>query len=416
MIGSSADLVFLYAKEQTKFMIATNQLLSIAFAVISNFANVVEIPQRELPQQQEDLTKILIGTPNSPLDMYLVHKQGSEFWLSDGVVYQYYSPVSFFHMQDFSRRAGLVGPATLSSNEVVRRAIGVMERLVKNGAPLDRTVPKVQATAAPDLHFYYVSWPFSNSPFSDGLGAVEIDARSGRIATVTLLAPEFYDLAFAAEISNRVYSPAPPRKPLPNPAATMPKPTTNQVEALIPKWLYFCQRLRVNPGSQTNVADLDWVESVVFTNANRAEPGALFKIQFLNRTVFESFNGRIVAHCCGDAAFGGFWADESVEHWKKFAGTPVKTWQDLADDLDSLLIQQLDAPRDYLAKFRPVLCSRGGGGTRHLVRWCDSEKLRGHQWYELRDRPPILAEFDLVSGEIKIIRLDSSQLLGWQNR
>src|SRR6266404_3541684 len=112
-------------------MVDTNQLLSIAFTLISNFANVVEIPRQEVPQLREDLTKVLIGSPHSPVDLYLVHKRGSEFWLSDGVVYQYYSPISFFHMQDFSRRTGLVGPATLSSNEVVGQAIQVMGRLVK---------------------------------------------------------------------------------------------------------------------------------------------------------------------------------------------------------------------------------------------------------------------------------------------
>jgi len=47
-------------------MIDTNQLLSIAFTLISNFTKVVEIPPDRVPQRRDDLQKIVVGSPRSP--------------------------------------------------------------------------------------------------------------------------------------------------------------------------------------------------------------------------------------------------------------------------------------------------------------------------------------------------------------
>ena len=78
-------------------MIDTNQLLSIAFTLISNFTNVVEIPGDHVPTRREDLKEIVVGSPASPLAIYMAHRLGDEFWLEHGVVQQYQSPESFHH-------------------------------------------------------------------------------------------------------------------------------------------------------------------------------------------------------------------------------------------------------------------------------------------------------------------------------
>jgi hypothetical protein len=381
-------------------MIDTNQLLSITFALISSFTKVVEVPSDQIPKSREDLTKIVIGSPYSPVDVYVVHRKGSEFWIRGGVVHQYFSPVSFFHLQDFSLRGALIGPATLSSNQVVEQAVNIMRKLCKSGTPLDGVPPSVQVTRAPDLHFYYVSWPVSNSFFSEGLGAIEIDARTGRISTVKLWGPEFYDWNRAAAISNRVYK---PDIPLANLNEQIVRPTRQiqkQVEATIPKWLRFCQRLNLASGQQTNVAAVNWTKTFAYGGPSN-EPW--LRVQFQNGTGFECKDGVIVAHWAADAAFTGPWADQSAEHWARFVGNPIRNWRQLASELNDYLIRRLGASTNYLRRFTPTLCSRGDGGTRCLVRWCDSEQLRSRPWYVLD--APIFAEFDLRSGEIKAIRL-----------
>ena len=180
-------------------MVDTNQLLSIAFTLISNFTNVVEIPTDHVPTRRQDLVKLVVGSPVSPVDIYMAHRLGDEFWFRDGIVHQYQSPDSFHHRQDITRRAQFLGPATLSTNEVLERATHIMRKLARTGRSVDSIPPKIDAAWSPDIHFFEISWPVPNSSFHNGLGSIEIDARTGRTVFVQLWGQEFYDFAFAAE-------------------------------------------------------------------------------------------------------------------------------------------------------------------------------------------------------------------------
>src|SRR5439155_12805574 len=62
--------------------------------------------------------------------------------------------------------------------------------------------------------------------------------------------------------------------------------------------------------------------------------------------------------------------------WLNFQGSPQYKWQDLAAKLRSILVDRLGVAEPYLAKFRPVVCSRGGDSTRYLVQWSRSEERR----------------------------------------
>lgn len=396
-------------------MVDTTQLLSIAFTLISNFTNVVEIPADHVPTCREDLKDIVVGSPFSPVDIYMVHRLGDEFRVRNGVVTDYQSPESFHHKDLRTMLTKFLGPPTLSTNEVVERASHIMRKLTKTGRSVDVVAPKIEAAWSPDVHFFEISWPIKNSPFYNGLGSIEIDARTGRVVFMQLWAKEFNDFVFAAEISNRVYTPGPAPKPIPNPALKMPKPSQAQIRALIPQWLAFCEKFRINPGSQTNLTDIDWIETVVFTNANHVFPGHLDKIEFKNGAGFQSAGGLIIGHVSEDAAFSGAWADKPEDYWKRFAGETNKSWESLANELNSVLVQRLGVLQKHLDKWAPTLYARGRGGVnRCLVRWCDVENPGNLPSYDLRLKTTLLVEFDLGTGEIKTIRFEDPELLKWQ--
>jgi hypothetical protein len=208
-------------------MIDTNQLLSIAFSLISQFANVVEIPPDHVPTSQKDIIKLTIGSPGSPLDTYLVTRRGESFWIWNGIVARYESPDSYYLSQNFEALSRLAGPATISSNQAIEKATQVMKRLAKAGKPLDGVTPQFKASQAENVHFYNVTWPVENSVHSAGLGEIEIDGRTGRVVFLQLWDRDFYDFAFAAEISNRVYKPEPVNDPKPP-----PYPVARMAEAL----------------------------------------------------------------------------------------------------------------------------------------------------------------------------------------
>src|SRR6185295_13042536 len=103
-------------------MIATNALLSIGFSIISNFANVVPIPEGYVPQSRSDLQAVVVGSPYSPTDLYLIHKRGTSFWIRDGVVYRYLHPGSLFELQNSDQLYRYEGTSKLTSNDVIRVA------------------------------------------------------------------------------------------------------------------------------------------------------------------------------------------------------------------------------------------------------------------------------------------------------
>ena len=70
-------------------MLDTNTLLTIAFSLISNFTNVVSIPPDAVPQSPADLERCPIGSPSSPIHLFLTGTKGTEFSILGGVVSRY---------------------------------------------------------------------------------------------------------------------------------------------------------------------------------------------------------------------------------------------------------------------------------------------------------------------------------------
>lgn len=397
-------------------MVDTNQLLSIAFTIISSFTNVVHIPPDRVPQDRADLQKIVIGSPHSPLDLWLVHKRGDEFWICDGVVQQYQSPDSYFHLQNNAARSRLMGAQTISSNQVIEMATNILQRLAKTGNPVAMVKPTVKGTRYKELPFFLINWPNTNLMNYGGLATVEIDACKGRAVYVQVWTKEYYDLTLAQEISNRVYTPESPQFPREAYRLTSDvlqgKPTTNLIQTLIPKWLNFCEKLDLNPGAQTSVADVDWEATFKSVSPPSLPAGTLYKIQFRNGAAFNCINETVFAHACSDASFIGAWAEKSPDYWKAFVGTPSNTWETLAARLNMRLVEKLGVSNAYLKRFTPTPYTLGDGGvSRCVVRWYETKSIGKMPQDSIKTA--LSAEFDLATGQIKNLMFDDWELLKW---
>ena len=396
-------------------MLDTNALLTIAFSLISNFTNVVHVPPEGVPHSRADLTKIGIINPTTRFDLWLVQREGYEYWIRDGVVQGYASPDSFFRGQGLDVPARLRGRPTLSSNQVVELATGFLGRLGKTGNPAEKIRPTVKTPGEADLPFYLLRWPVSTNALISPAAELEIDARDGSVVAVELSAEEYYDPAFAREISNRVYTPDPPRprKPPKRPGQDQWTPTTNEAQILIPAWLNFCKRLGLEPGNQTNVAEVDW-EPTFKTEASPLARGLDYKIQFRNEYSFNCVGQTVTGHKCGDAAFVGAWADRPPDYWTNFVGETTRKWQDLAAELNARLVS-LGVSSQYMDQYTPDADLTGTGGVnRVVVYWYESKSLGKMD----RDRikTALLAEFDLATGQIKNLQFFDFNLLKWEEQ
>ena len=101
-------------------MIVTNALLNVGLTLVASFANLVGIPDNSVPKTPANLRKYIVGSPESPVDMCLFHRDGTSFFISEGVVQRFESPGSYFNLQDRSLVPRYTGVPALSSNKNAR--------------------------------------------------------------------------------------------------------------------------------------------------------------------------------------------------------------------------------------------------------------------------------------------------------
>jgi len=406
-------------------MVDTNALLSIAFSMIAGFSNIVEIPHQAVPTGPQDLQTFTIGSPNSPIDVVLLHKKGTRFWISRGSVYSFSTPGSYRELQDPSRIPTFLGEAKFDSNSVLHLATLTLQHLVKTGNPLTNGPPSVKCPQLLDgqvLPFYYISWPTRSSRRSLPYAAfMEIDARKGLITSMDLVDDEFYDYAQALQISNRVYAPdLLPKKPkwlLSSEAAAAPRkrPATNQVTEAISAWLWFCERLGVHPGGQTTIDFVNWDKTFLYTNRNVSLAIGVCQVHLMNGTSFESVNGIPFAHISSDARLIGAWRERSREEIEALRGRIEKDWLVLARNAEALMETRLGIPTNLLNRFTPWV---GGvrpevgdvDRTRTVVQW-RTWPGRDPSATNERPRAAVTAEFDLTTGELKCIAFLDPQFI-----
>jgi len=349
-------------------MLDTNTLLSIAFSIIANFTNIVEVPPWGVPTKPGDLQRCIIGRPGSgpgsAVHLILTHYKGTEFWIRDGAIYAYSSPGSFFTLQNPSLVPTFAGTTTLTSNDVVRIAEKALRRLVKNGDPLGGGPPRVQQGSefqGRRIPFFRVTW---FKALGGGRAAeVEIDGRTGRIVCLDLWAEGFFDRAFQEEIKKRVHAPE-SRVPKEQPRwASFPKPTPDDFRRAVEGWLAFCQLLGLEPGAQTNLDDVDWSSSWLSPTSSRGVWSndvcvvQACHLRFKSGACFDSAGGVASSHYCADAARYSGNDYRQGGQWGPFEGRPTKRWEDLAKALEARISERLGAPKSFFERMRARLGS-----------------------------------------------------------
>lgn len=400
-------------------MVNTNELLNIAFAIISNFTQVVELRQDAIPQTTNECEKVVIGSPSSPIEVCLIHKKGVRFNLVDGVVESFQTPGSFAGLQDLNSIDKFTGTPTLSSNEVIALATNTLRRLTKSGDPIANVMPNVRGPSKAEngkpIPFYRITWPCTNLSWTDTTADMEIDAEKKQITYLYLPHPGFHDLLFAQQISNRVYKPEPPleRKRIPIPRDLYPSPSTNEVSQAIKNMLVFCAKLGLDPGTNVDLTAVDWQRSMLYTNELVSRDTPVCQVRFCNGARFESLKGVVFDFVRHDACFSGFYDERPKEEWRKFDGPKTKQWIDLAHDLETTLENKLGIPTKVLSKYEPTLHLGGDDLARCVVNWRKKGQL---QSTEDELGKPFAAEFDLSTGQIKWIYFEDIRLLGWKEK
>jgi hypothetical protein len=421
------------------FMVDTNALLSVAFSLIANFTNIVHVPPAAVPQSASGVESCVIGTPYSPVDVYIRHRKGTEFWISDGIVEQFRSPGSFFQLQNLDIITRYLGAPQLNSNQVLELATRTLQKLVRNGNPLANREPIVKEAGKyreTPIPFYRFTWPARKTGTTGAtstkvdlrsemfgfIAEMEIDARTGEIEQLFLIDRSFHDYAFAEQITNRVYKPEP--KPVEvakkrTGQRILPVPATNEIIRAIGKWLLVCERMGVNPGSQTNLTDVNWDQSCLYPFKQLSSKTSVCRVCFNNGTQFDTFNGIVINHCSWDECYRFDWQQRSREEWGPFMGKITEDWRNLAKNFEKLLKEKFGFPERALSPyeagphFKPY-----DVGTEEVIRL----PVEWRQWPKRHLKPDemisieeskrgLVVEFDLRTGEIKMFSFWDPKLI-----
>src|SRR3982751_6190899 len=109
------------------FVIDTNLLLTLSFSIITNFTYDLQLPPPDL--SGSNMLRFVIGTPHSPLDVYIHTRDGMEFWVSKGVVRRYVTDRSFYVLQNPDGVTNYFGDWRLSPAKLMERAEEIMTRI-----------------------------------------------------------------------------------------------------------------------------------------------------------------------------------------------------------------------------------------------------------------------------------------------
>jgi hypothetical protein len=401
-------------------MLLTNELLSIGFVLASNFTATVPVPESAVMKDQARIVTYAAGMTGAPLHLQMSDGK-TGFAIDHGIVYLFKCPGSYFHLQDFGERAKFTGKAVMSKDQALELATRVVRSLTKTGDPIKDVKPEVRCGGpfqGNPIPFYEVTWPKTNAwGYETSTAVVEIDGRSGKIVSLDLWDPGFWDIPGESSISNRVFRPDP--KPVQKTAKVKswwPHPTTNQVSAAIPLWLAFCEKLGVSPGSRTNLNEIDWEKSWIYSDKEISTNGQVVQVWFTNATTFECVDGIVYRHTAEDACFAGFWDRKPAEEWKQFEGKVVKDWKVLAAELETTLVTKLGIPREALADLSPTaelnpLAIGSYGVNRLPVGWRNWPKNPGRNVWIGETHQAFSAEFDLSSGDLKLLSFHDPKLI-----
>ena len=292
--------------------------------------------------------------------------------------------------------------------DTIQRLAGA-HNLLTNVVPVMRAAGEYRGQPIP---LYRVNWANPEAPLRR-LASMEIDARTGEIVGVDLFSRGFRDEEAARKITEQVYTPEQAQPARQRMAETYngPPPTTNQAVETIANWLLVCRKLGMNPGSQTNLADVDWERCSIGTNRAGGILTPVCCVHLKNGNGFTSLNGGVIGFVPSDMYWGPTWGIRSKADKERFYGTITRHWEDLARNFRRLLIQNFGfrekdlAPLDPVPTYGPGEVGAEGVNTRVNVvfgRFPRRDgKLPQQAAYCDASCYAIMVEFDLNSGEIK---------------
>src|SRR5579859_1127621 len=149
-------------------MVDTNALITIGFALIQQFTNVVHLPPEWVATRQADLAEARVGEgPRRPTSLTLVHRNGSIFWIYDGSVREFRAPGSYSFLQNPRAISNYVGQAVIKPDEAEKQMRNTLRILAKNAVPLDEWSlqfgPEDVYHGTP-LPIYFGRWFATNDP------------------------------------------------------------------------------------------------------------------------------------------------------------------------------------------------------------------------------------------------------------
>jgi hypothetical protein len=391
-------------------MIDTNAILSIAFTMLANFTNVVPVPQDALPRKAEDLQQCLILPSPECVAIHLVHRKGTSFTISYGAVTAYSCPGSFFRLQDPALLPQLEGKTSINSNDAVRLAAGALQRMIKSGSPLSDGRPTIVCPSSERYPFYRVMWPPSEG-LTTPTAQVEVDGRTGTIVSLSVRSPAFYDVPFEDGTLRRYCA---TQQPEPRPG--LPRPTTNDVVRAIQSWLALCSKLDLDPGSHTNLENVDWTETYLYNSDHiledwtRLPASTVCRVQFKNGAKVDAIDGVVFSYACADSYWGRP-KRERLAAWGPAQGQAAKDWDNLAKSLDRRIVEKLGVPESVLQQSRRHVegnppAQGASGNTRPIVYW---HRLPPRPEWDSVDKNMtslFWAELDLQTGAVKLIRFN----------
>lgn len=340
-------------------MINTNLLISIGFAIITNFVQHVPIPDANAPKAQSDLTNFRVGSPHSPLDLAVRGPSESLFVIIDGSVQYFKGSHSFFREQDPSRIAEYAGSAVFTSNEIVGLASNVLQSLLKDSVRLTCGPLRVQQGGIYNgrhIPFYLLEWPTISFPSTSTGAEIDVDARNGKIVLFHALDPAFLDFKAAESIRNLVYVPDTPfhedtSPPVKQRSERLPRPETNQLVRVMTNWQSFCRALGLDQDVSTNTVDVDWDNTCIALNEKLSGPCC--KLRLHSGAGCLSMDGTIFAVSTDTGYNPWVQTQMSKTEFEHFRGRIVYRWEDLSNELEYKLIHGLGFPSERIAYYRP---------------------------------------------------------------
>jgi hypothetical protein len=187
-------------------------------------------------------------------------------------------------------------------------------------------------------------------------------------------------------------------------------PQTNSVIQTIPLWLAFCSEMGISTGPRTNLADVDWSTSCVYTSSSEPEVSAIIQVRFKSGAFFEYACGAIIGAFAPDCCYAGIFDERTPAEWERFKGPILKHQRDLATNLEAELTSKLGLPAGAVQAFRVLWGKEDSdplgriGVKRALLEWRNWPWHPGRMVRIAETRAGFRAEFDLETGELKFLK------------